>query len=97
MIIRDCKRNILYILYLISVQYNVQASKPDDLLLVSCRSVKKLLKLVSMIKPIQIMTSSLMYMIIVYKVDNKDTPSNFIQNDNHLPPIDDVDLRKLIY
>lgn len=34
---------------------------------------------------------------MVWKINNKDTLSNVNQYDNHLPSIDDADLRKLIH
>lgn len=99
MVIQDCKRDQLHTLHPIPVQHTIQVSKTIDHLLVSYQLVKKALKLISMLKPMQARTPSLMYMMIVCKINNKDdnTILNDDQPDNHLPPIDNLDLQKLIH
>lgn len=55
------------------------------------------LKVASMTKLIQAKNPLLIYMMIVWKINNKDTLSDIDQYDNHSPPSDNPDLRKLIY
>lgn len=50
-----------------------------------------------MTKIIQARTFLLIYIMMVYKVDDNDIPSDIDQCDNHLLPIDNLDLCKLIY
>lgn len=61
--------------------------------------VKKDFKLVSLTKPAQARTSLLMYIMIVCKINNddKDAISNIDQNNNHLVPVDNFDLHKLVH
>lgn len=52
-----------------------------------------------MTKPAKVKATPLIYMMIVCKVNdnNKDAIQNIDQYDNYLPPVNDLDLYKLIY